>query len=140
MKITSIWTIGAVIGILGGIFMWQTGASTSSVQTKTALVDVTLPASFSQAALMGEKIFQENCSQCHGANGSGVDGAGPPLIHKIYEPSHHGDQAFLIAALNGVRGHHWPFGNMPAIEGMTPEKVAKVVAYIREIQRANGID
>jgi hypothetical protein len=29
---------------------------------------------------------------------------------------------------------------MPAIEGMTPEKVAKVVAYIREIQRANGID
>ena len=46
--------------------------------------------------------FKINCFSCHGANAAGVNGSGPPLVHKTYEPSHHGDTAFYNAAFNGV--------------------------------------
>ena len=39
----------------------------------------------------------------------------------------------------GVRAHHWKFGNMPAIENLTRSDVTAIVAYVRELQRANGI-
>ena len=58
----------------------------------------------------------------------------------IYEPSHHGDEAFQRAAAVGVRGHHWPFGDMPPVEGVTRGDVTMIIAYIRELQRANGIN
>ncbi len=41
----------------------------------------------------------------------------PRLVHKIYEPNHHADFAFQRAAAQGVKAHHWKFGNMPKIEG-----------------------
>jgi len=40
----------------------------------------------------------------------------------------------------GVRGHHWPFGDMPPVEGVTRGDVTMIIAYIRELQRANGIN
>lgn len=91
-------------------------------------------------ALAGQNIFESICAACHGPAGVGVLGAGPPLIHVIYEPSHHGDEAFQRAVALGVRGHHWRFGDMPPVEGLTRGDVAMIIAYIREIQRANGID
>ena len=75
-----------------------------------------------------------------GAGGVGVEGAGPPLIHVIYEPSHHADETFQRAVALGVRSHHWRFGNMPPVKGLTRGDVAMVITYIREIQRANGIN
>lgn len=39
----------------------------------------------------------------------------------------------------GVRSHHWRFGDMPPVDGLTRNDVAKVIAYIRRIERANGI-
>ena len=47
------------------------------------------------------------------ANAAGQNGVAPPLVHKLYEPGHHSDMAFIMAAKNGVRSHHWRFGNMP---------------------------
>lgn len=87
---------------------------------------------------LGEAIFNENCAVCHGKWAVGTN-QGPPLVHKIYEPSHHGDMAFYLAAERGVRAHHWRFGNMPAIEGVTKADVAKIIAYVRTLQRSNGI-
>ena len=89
---------------------------------------------------LGETAFNAKCAACHGENASGRNGMGPPLVHKIYEPGHHGDQSFLMAAQNGVRAHHWPFGDMPPVEGLTVSDVSNIVAYIRALQRANGID
>lgn len=103
-----------------------------------SLVEVKMP-QLSGSALEGEQIFSENCAACHGADASGREGLGPPLVHIIYEPNHHGDAAFLIAAKNGVRQHHWPFGNMPPVEGITESQVEKIVAYVRALQEANGI-
>ena len=93
----------------------------------------------SQIAQSGEIAFNENCVSCHGVNAAGTD-QGPPLIHKIYEPSHHADFAFSMAAKNGVTSHHWRFGNMPPVEGITDAKIRWITAYVREIQAANGIN
>jgi mono/diheme cytochrome c family protein len=87
---------------------------------------------------VGETTFNANCAACHGKQAAGTD-HGPPLVHKIYEPHHHGDQAFQYAAANGVRAHHWEFGNMPKVEGVTPGDVDQIVKYVRWLQRQAGI-
>lgn len=87
---------------------------------------------------VGETKFVAHCSACHGERAGGT-GQGPPLVHKIYEPNHHADAAFQRAALNGVRAHHWDFGNMPKVEGVTPDDVAQITLYIRWLQRQAGI-
>ncbi|MDP6342692.1 MAG: cytochrome c [Alphaproteobacteria bacterium] len=98
---------------------------------------VTVP-ELSGLAKAGQKVFEANCVQCHGNHGSGGD-KGPPLIHRIYEPSHHGDESFRRAAAVGVRQHHWRFGDMPPQPQVKHLEIQAIVQYIREVQRANGI-
>ncbi|WP_171235956.1 cytochrome c [Ruegeria sp. HKCCA6837] len=104
-----------------------------------AMVAIQMPPIEGNAEI-GQRVFEVSCASCHGVNAVGVEGAGPPLIHKIYEPRHHADEAFQRAVSQGVRSHHWQFGDMPPVEGLTRGDVAMVIAYIREIQRANGIN
>ncbi|WP_299353642.1 cytochrome c [uncultured Shimia sp.] len=115
------------------------GTPAAQAPENKAIVSIQMP-DIQGNAVIGEKVFQNACISCHGPNGTGVDGAGPPLIHKIYEPGHHADEAFQRAVANGVRSHHWSFGDMPPIEGLTRGDVKMVLAYIRTIQRANGIN
>ena len=129
-----------ILALLAGYLLWPAPRNEPASGAPRALAEVTLPATFSETARMGQVAFEANCIACHGPNASGLDGLGPPLIHKIYEPSHHGDESFQIAVAQGVRQHHWSFGNMPAVDGLTRADVAAIVAYIREIQRANGIN
>ena len=105
-----------------------------------ALANVLLPDTLSQNAQIGKLAFEVKCVSCHGTNAAGQAGVAPPLVHIIYEPNHHGDESFQRAAALGVRAHHWSFGNMPAVEGLTRTNVKMIVAYIRELQRANGIN
>jgi mono/diheme cytochrome c family protein len=86
----------------------------------------------------GEQKFVTNCSACHGVGGVGTK-QGPPLVHKVYEPNHHGDAAFQRAAANGVQSHHWEFGNMPKIPGVSPSDVELIVKYVRWLQKQAGI-
>lgn len=104
-----------------------------------ALVTVALPDELSDQAQMGKRAFDAVCAACHGENAAGRNGMGPPLVHKIYEPSHHADAAFLLAVRNGARAHHWRFGNMPPQRGLTGAEVKSITRYVRELQRANGI-
>jgi cytochrome c len=86
----------------------------------------------------GEAKFTAYCLPCHGQEGKGTQ-QGPPLVHKIYEPNHHGDDAFQRAAANGVRAHHWQFGDMPKIAAVTQADVAEIIQYVRWLQRQAGI-
>ncbi|WP_299669358.1 cytochrome c [uncultured Ruegeria sp.] len=104
-----------------------------------AMVAIQMPRIEGNAAI-GQRIFETACAACHGNNAVGVEGAGPPLIHVVYEPSHHADESFQRAVAMGVISHHWQFGDMPPVEGLTRGDVAMVIDYIREIQRANGIN
>ncbi len=104
------------------------------------MVSIDLPETLSAAAQSGKRLFDENCISCHGPNAVGQEELGPPLVHIIYEPGHHGDESFQREVAIGVRAHHWRFGNMAPVEGLSREDVALIVAYIRELQRANGIN
>jgi cytochrome c5 len=82
----------------------------------------------------GQMLYEKYCSSCHGAELNGSD-KGPPLIHPFYKPSHHGDKSFYRAALQGARQHHWEFGDMPAVAGMTSKKMDSLVPYVRYYQQ-----
>ena len=86
----------------------------------------------------GKSLFSRNCMRCHGPEAKGTR-IGPPLVHKYYEPSHHGDAAFFMAVTRGVKSHHWKFGDMAPVPGVKPEDVALIVKYVRWLQRKAGI-
>lgn len=48
--------------------------------------------------------------------------------------------AIAMAVRNGVRAHHWNFGDMPPVRGLTEADVKAVTAYVRAVQRASGIE
>lgn len=129
--------LGGLIGCAVLVILWV--AQPAAPRSGGKLVDVREPAQYSDRALVGRQAFNANCAVCHGTNAAGQDGVAPPLIHRIYEPGHHGDASFLRAVTNGVRAHHWPFGDMPAIRGLDREDVMLITAYIRELQHENGI-
>lgn len=109
-----------------------------AVGSVAASVTVVSDIELSLAAEAGRTVFAANCAACHGADVGGTN-LGPPLIHRIYEPGHHPDASIRLAALSGVRQHHWTFGDMPAVAGVSGPEVEQIVCYIRELQFANGI-
>lgn len=86
----------------------------------------------------GVSLFNNYCAKCHGTGAIGTD-KGPPLLHKIYRPNHHADSSFHRAVRKGVRQHHWPFGDMPPVEGVDKDEVEMIIEYVRELQREAGI-
>ncbi len=86
----------------------------------------------------GERLFIANCVRCHGDLALGTS-QGPPLVHITYEPNHHSDEAFRRAAMAGVVPHHWNFGPMPPVPGVSEADVQQITAYIRWLQRSAGI-
>ena len=133
--------IGILLLVSGALFWWyQTSTPTNEADFGRVMVQVQLPEKLSPLAKRGEGLFHQNCASCHGMNGAGQDGVAPPLIHKIYEPSHHSDVSFQRAMTLGVRAHHWPFGDMPPVVGISQADIAPIIAYIRAVQRKNGID
>ena len=101
-----------------------------SSSVASATEEVEIPLEF----VKGQILYEKYCSSCHGQNLDGT-GQGPPLVHPYYKPSHHGDQSFYRAVLKGVRQHHWNFGDMAPVAGMTPGKVDAVVPFVRYYQR-----
>lgn len=131
-----------VLGLLmaaGAVVFFGADQTTQPNGNTSALVEIEIPAELSGHAIIGKRLYKEKCLACHGENAVGQDKVAPPLVHKIYEPSHHGDESFQRAIAVGVRAHHWNFGNMPKIEGLTRADVAAIISYIRELQRYNGI-
>ena len=92
----------------------------------------------SEKGSAGEGLFDANCAACHGPGASGTD-QGPTFISGIYHPGHHADFSFVNAMRNGVRAHHWRFGDMPAVPGLSDQDVETIICYVREVQRANGL-
>jgi mono/diheme cytochrome c family protein len=130
-RLLPIFVVGVLLAGVGALAArWIWPESTSG----TGLIIPT----FSKAAAQGQIAFDANCAQCHGSNAAGT-AEGPPLVHDIYNPGHHADEAFFRAAKRGVPQHHWPFGNMPPRPDVSDKELTTIVRYIRELQEANGI-
>jgi len=123
-----------VAAAIGGGYFWLSNAE----RKPPVIADVAVP-EFSALAARGEVVFQDTCVACHGANLAGTEN-GPPLVVKAYRTAMHSDYAIGAAINNGVVAHHWRFGNMPPQDNIAPEDIEPVIAYIREMQVANGIE
>ena len=88
--------------------------------------------------LDGQGLYAANCARCHGGDLKGTQ-QGPPFLHAVYARGHHGDAAFAIAVKNGVRAHHWNFGPMLPVPGLTDQQIALIVAFVRAEQEAVGV-
>lgn len=87
----------------------------------------------------GANLYRANCAQCHGVDLRGTN-LGPSFLSVVYEPGHHPDESFHLAVIQGVQPHHWNFGPMPPIEGLTTDDVDAIVAYVRDRQEAEGFE
>lgn len=87
----------------------------------------------------GDVLYQASCAVCHGSDLRGTP-IGPPHLSVIYNPYHHGDGAFTVAAIVGVRAHHWRFGDMVSVPGVTEDDMVRIIAFIREVQRVEGFE
>lgn len=115
---------------LTGLLLAVSACSTAAVENPEGDADL---------VSTGESLFQANCASCHGADARGTD-KGPSFLSRVYVPSHHGDAAFLLAVRNGSPQHHWGFGDMEPVEGLTDEDVVAITAFVREIQRIQGFE
>ena len=136
MKVVQILIVVAAALIMGALAAGCPADPTTVERTwDTVPANVSVTAEFKD----GEQLFNDNCRRCHGQRGSGTTD-GPPLVHITYEPSHHGDEAFLLAPKTGARAHHWNYGDMPKISTVTDDDVTKITGYVRFLQREVGID
>ncbi len=121
------------IATLAGLWFLP-GCDTDKREISLATLTSNVPEEHSK----GEAAFNRYCAGCHGKAAAGTD-HGPSFINRIYEPSHHGDPSFFLAPRRGVRAHHWNFGDMPKIEGVSDDDLKQIVGYIRWLQRQAGI-
>lgn len=93
----------------------------------------------SELLAQGADLYQANCATCHGVDLRGTD-QGPSHLSEVYEPNHHGDEAFQRAVLLGSQQHHWTFGAMPPVAGLDRSQVTAIVAFVREQQQSEGFE
>jgi mono/diheme cytochrome c family protein len=98
----------------------------------TALAEEKPPVPFAYGA--GLDRYQKLCAECHGEWADGTD-KGPPLIHGYYVPSHHSDESFRRAILQGSKMHHWKFGDMAPVPGATMTDATNITKFIRWLQQ-----
>jgi mono/diheme cytochrome c family protein len=98
-----------------------------------------VPAQNPSLVAAGEPLYRANCASCHGSDLRGTS-TGPSHLSIVYVPSHHGDVTFALAARNGVQSHHWGFGDMPPVPGLSDGDLAAITAYVRSVQRVEGFE
>lgn len=84
----------------------------------------------------GRAAFATECAGCHGRTAEGT-GRGPALAVDSLGPARFGDDAIRRAVREGVAGVG--DGPMPAQPELTDRQLDDIVAFLRELQRINGI-
>jgi mono/diheme cytochrome c family protein len=92
-----------------------------------------------QPIIPGQVLYAENCASCHGQDLRGSNG-GPSLLSIFYEPNHHTDASFRRAIETGSVQHHWTFGDMAPVEGLTEDDADAIIAYVRDVQESEGFE
>lgn len=87
----------------------------------------------------GAALYRQSCASCHGEDLRGTD-RGPSQLSQVYAPDHHPDAAYRSAIADGAAAHHWNFGDMPPVNGLSSGEVELVIAYIRQQQQERGFE
>jgi len=139
--------IGIVAAIVAVVFIvfgsggdgggGDAGTSEPPRDPMTGKTEFDIPVQDPQLVAEGEVLYKSTCAACHGSDLLGT-AVGPPHRSVIYNPEHHGDGAFAMAVINGVKAHHFQFGDMPALPTVSREDFTRILSYIREMQRTEG--
>lgn len=121
-----------LVGAIAALLITGCGSTTESADTG-------IPAQDAELVAEGAILYETDCAECHGSDLRGT-GQGPSFLSKLYEPGHHADIAFLLAVRRGTSAHHWTFGDMAPIPGVSEEDVAAIVAFVRKTQRIEGFE
>ena len=137
MRKNTAWIViaGLALVVVIGVIIFGGGDNASTSGEPDARIAVQDP----DLVAIGEPLYQGNCASCHGSDLRGTD-LGPSHLSVVYEPNHHGDGAFILAARNGVRQHHWPYGDMAPVPGLDDSDLEAIIAYVRENQREFGFE
>jgi mono/diheme cytochrome c family protein len=87
----------------------------------------------------GDVLYRASCAACHGSDLRGTE-FGPSQLSVVYQPGHHSDESYMSAMTNGVPAHHWDFGDMAPISGLTQDDMDRIIAFVRENQRIEGFE
>jgi mono/diheme cytochrome c family protein len=128
--------IGGMAVLVAIGLLWLTGILSSQREAPSAQLSISKPVPPEFA--MGVTLFNTHCSVCHGPSAIGTD-QGPSFLWRVYVPSHHSDASFYLAVKQGVRAHHWLFGNMPAMPHVTEDETTQIIAYVRWLQQQAGV-
>ena len=101
--------------------------------------DTTTPAAAATTSELGAEVYASSCASCHGDDLRGTE-KGPSHLSIVYEPNHHRDDSFRSAIANGAAEHHWDFGDMEPVEGLSDDDVEAVIAYVRSEQQRQGFE
>jgi len=85
----------------------------------------------------GRIAFASECAQCHGRLARGTR-HGPDLIAPAYGPAIASDDRIRRAVRNGVATADGRLA-MAAVPGVSERDLARMIAFLREMQRVNGI-
>lgn len=132
----------AVVAVLVLLLVYLLPGEESSSKPRdpmTGKTEFDIPVQDSTLVAEGEALYQASCSVCHGSDLRGT-ALGPSQLSVIYNPDHHGDGSYAVAVTAGVRAHHWSFGNMPSVDGVTEDDFDRILAFIRENQRVQGFE
>jgi mono/diheme cytochrome c family protein len=87
----------------------------------------------------GDVLYRASCAACHGSDLRGTE-FGPSQLSVVYQPGHHSDESYMSAVFNGVPAHHWDFGDMAPVSGLTQDDMDRIIAFVRENQRIEGFE
>jgi mono/diheme cytochrome c family protein len=87
----------------------------------------------------GVALYAAHCASCHGKDLRGTS-QGPSHLSEVYEPNHHPDESFRRAIQNGVGAHHWRFGDMAPVAGLSSAEVDAIIGYVRQVQAREGFE
>ena len=119
------------LGIFGqGLYDQGPGGPALATSSGTQAAEVTDP------LVLGRKVYNNNCANCHHADGLGQPGTYPALVGSTFVVgSKERLAAILLQGLSGpltVNGGSYGSAVMPAWNSvLTPDKIANVMTYIR---------
>ncbi len=87
----------------------------------------------------GPDVYEARCASCHGAD-LGGGALGPSLRSELYGLDRFTDDQIRASISQGVEQVNWDFGPMPMVSGLSAAEVDAVVAHLRAVQAAEGLE
>jgi mono/diheme cytochrome c family protein len=87
----------------------------------------------------GPVVYEARCASCHGAD-LGGGALGPSLRSELYGPEQFTDDQIRASISQGAEQVNWEFGPMPMVSGLSAAEIDAVVAHVRGVQAAEGLE